>query len=74
MLLPIVAGGVEGVVDALPRRRLGFLEEDAHVAPLVGGVHRSAEMTGEPGKQFVGTPAGAHDVQDDRGERHLSAQ
>jgi hypothetical protein len=74
VLLPVVAGGVESVMHALPRRRLGFLEEDAHVAALIGRVRRTAELTGQPGKQLVGTPSRAHHVQDDRGERHLPAQ
>jgi hypothetical protein len=74
VLLPVVADGVERVVHALPRGRLGLLEEDAHVAALVGRVRRAAELAGQPGKQLIGTPSRAHYVQDDRGERHLPAQ
>ena len=70
MLLPVIAGGGEGIVDVLPRRALGLLEEDPHVTEFVGRLRLSAEMAGEPGQQFVGAPSWAHDVEDDRGERH----
>ena len=72
MLLPVVAGRGEPVVDALPRRGQWLLEQDAHVAELVGRSHRPAEMAGERGEQLVGALSGAHDVHDDGGQRHLA--
>ena len=69
MLVPVIAGGVERIVDALPRGALGFLKQHAHVPPLVGDRRHSAEMVGDAGTQFVGAPAWARN---DRAERHQS--
>ena len=71
MLVPVIAGGVERIVDALPRGALGFLKQNAHVPPLVGDLRPSAdEMPGDGRKQLVGTPPRARHVDDDRGQRH----
>ena len=70
MLVPVIAGGVERVVDALPRGALGFLNQNAHVAPLVGDLRSSAEMLGDRGDQLVGAPSRARHVDDDRRQRH----
>jgi hypothetical protein len=67
---PVIAGGIERIVDALPRGALGFLEKNAHVPPLVGDLRSSAEMLGDGGKQLVGAPSRARHVDHDRGERH----
>jgi hypothetical protein len=67
---PVIAGGIERIVDALPRGALGFLEKNAHVPPLVGDLRSSAEMLGDGGKQLVGAPSRARNVDHDRGERH----
>jgi len=72
MLVPVIAGGVERFVDALPRGVLGFLKQNAHVPPLVGDLRSSAEVLGDGGKQLVGAPSGARHVDDDRGQRHRS--
>jgi hypothetical protein len=72
VLRPVIAGGVERFVDALPRSVRGLLEKNARVAPLVGGLRVSAEMGGDGGKQFVCALSWARDVDDDRGERHES--
>ena len=72
MLVPVIAGGVERIADALPRGALGFLKQNAHVPALVGDLRSSAEMLGDGRKQLVGTPARAHHVDDDRGQRHQS--
>ena len=74
MLLPVVAGRVEPVVDVLPRRGQGLLEEDAHVASLVGGLDLPAEVDGQRGKQRIGARSRAHDVHDDGGQRHRPGQ
>jgi hypothetical protein len=71
MLVPVIAGGVKRIVDALPRGALGFFKQNAH-APLVGALHSSAEMLGDGRKELVGTPSGALHVDDDRGQRHQS--
>jgi hypothetical protein len=70
MLVPVIAGGVERIVDALPRGAFGFVKQNAHVPPLVGDLRSSAEMLGDGRKQFVGTPPRARHVDDDRGQRH----
>jgi hypothetical protein len=70
--VPVIAGGVERIVDALPRGTLGFLKQNAHVPPLVGDLRSSAEMVGDRRKQLVGTPPRARHVDDDRGQRHQS--
>jgi hypothetical protein len=72
MLVPVIAGGVKRIVDALPRGALGFLKQNAHVPPLVGDLRSSAEMLGDGGKQLVGAPSRARHVDDDRGQRHQS--
>ena len=72
VLVPVIAGGVERIVDALPRGALGFLKQNAHVPTLVGDRRSSAELLGDRGKQLVGAPSGARHVDDDRGERHHS--
>ena len=72
MLVPVIAGGVERLVDALPRGALGFLKHNAHVPALVGDLRSSAEMLGDGRKQLVGTPPRARHVDDDRGQRHQS--
>ncbi len=72
MLVPVIAGVVERIVDALPRGALGFLKQNAHVPLLVGDLRSSAEMLGDGRKQLVGTPPRAHHVDDDRGQRHQS--
>jgi hypothetical protein len=72
MLVPIVAGGVERIVDALPRGALGFLKQDTHVPPVDGDLRSSGEMLGDGRKQLVGTPPRARHVDDDRGQRHQS--
>lgn len=72
MLAPVIAGGVKRIEDALPRRALGFLKQNAHVPPLVGDLRSSAEMLGDGRKQLVGTPSRARHVDDDRGQRHQS--
>jgi hypothetical protein len=72
VLAPVVAGGVKRIGYALPRGALGFLEKDAHVPALVGDQRSSAELLGDGGKELVGAPSRAGDVDDDRGERHDS--
>jgi hypothetical protein len=72
MLVPVMARGVERFVDALPRRVLGFLKQNAHVPPLVGDLRSAAEMLGDGSKQLVGTPSRARHVDDDHGQRHRS--
>ena len=72
MLGPVIAGGVKRIVHALPRGALGFLEQYAHVPPLVGDLRSPAEMLGDGREQLVCTPARAHHVDDDRGQRHQS--
>jgi hypothetical protein len=72
MLVPVTAGGVKRIVDALPRGVLGFLKQNAHVPPLVGDLRSSAEMLGDGGEQLVGAPSGARHADDDGGERHQS--
>jgi hypothetical protein len=72
VLVPVIAGGVERIVDALPRGALGFLKQNTHVPPLVGDLRSSAEMLGDGRKQLVGTPPRARHVDDDRGQRHQS--
>jgi hypothetical protein len=72
MLVPVIAGGVERIVDALPRGSLGFLKQNAHVPALVGGLRSSAEMAHDGGEQCVGALSWARNVNDDRGERHQS--
>ena len=73
MLLPVVTGRGEAVVDVLPRRAQWLLEEDPHLAELVGRRYRLAEMARERDEQFLGALSGAHDVHDDGGQRHLHA-
>ena len=73
MLLPIIAGRCEAVVDMLPRRDQWLLEQDPHVAELVGRRYRPAEMAGERDEQFLGAVSGAHNMHDDGGQRHLHA-
>jgi hypothetical protein len=68
--VPVIAGGVERIVDALPRGVLGLLEQNAHVPLLVGDLRSSAEMLGDGREQLVGTPSRARHVDDDRGQRH----
>ena len=70
VLVPVIAGGVKRIVRALPRGALRCLKKNAHVPPLVGDQRFSAEMLGDRGKQFVGAPSRARDVNDDRGQRH----
>jgi len=70
LLVPVIAGGVERIVHALPRGAFGFLKQNAHVPPLVGDLRSSAEMLGDGRKQLVGTPPRARDVDDGRGQRH----
>jgi hypothetical protein len=72
MLVPVIAGGVKRIVDALPRGARGFLKQNAHVPPLVGDLRSTAEMLGDGRKQLVGTPSRARHVNDDRGQRHQS--
>ena len=72
MLVPVIAGRVERIVDALPRGALGFLKKNAHVPPLVGDRRCSADMLGDGGKQLVGAPSRARHVDHDGGERHQS--
>jgi hypothetical protein len=72
VLLPVIAGSVECIVYAIPRGALGFLEENAHVPALVGGLRSSAEMAHDGGEQCVGALSWARNVNDDRGERHQS--
>jgi hypothetical protein len=72
VLVPVIAGGVKRIVDALPRGALGFLKKDAHVPALVGDLRSSAKLLGEGGKQLVGAPSRARHADDDRGQRHQS--
>jgi hypothetical protein len=72
MLVPVIAGGVERIVDVLPRGALGFLEQNAHVPTLVRDLRSSAEMLGDVRKQLVCAPPRARHVEDDRGQRHQS--
>jgi hypothetical protein len=72
VLVPVVAGGFERIVDSLPRGALGFLKQNAHVPPLVGDLRSSAKMLGGGRKQLVGTSPRARHVDDDRGQRHQS--
>ena len=72
MLGPVIAGGVKRIVDALPRGGLGFLEQNAHVPPLVGRLRSAAEVLGDGSKQLVGAPSRARHMDDDRGQRHQS--
>ena len=69
-LLPIVAGCLEGVVDALPARIRALLEQESDVPALVGSVHLLAELAGNGSKQFVGARSWARHVDDDCGKRH----
>ena len=69
--VPVIAGGVEGIVHTLPRGALHLLKEDADVPPFIGDQRSASETLGDRGQQFVGAPAGACDVNDDRGQRHL---
>jgi hypothetical protein len=70
MLVPVIAGRVERIVDVLPRGAPGFLKQNAHVPALVGDLPSSAEMLGDGRKQLICTPPRAHHVDDDRGQRH----
>ena len=70
MLVPVIAGRVERIVDVLPRGAPGFLKQNAHVPALVRDLPSSAEMLGDGRKQLVCTPPRAHHVDDDRGQRH----
>jgi hypothetical protein len=72
VLVPVIAGGVKRIVDALPRGALGFLKQNAYVPALVGDLRSSAQMLGDGRKQLVGTRSRARDVDDDRGQRHQS--
>jgi hypothetical protein len=72
VLVPVIAGGVKRIVDALPRGALGFLKKNAHVPALVGDLRSSAELLGDGGKQLVRAPSGARHMDDDRGQRHHS--
>ena len=72
VLVPVIACGVERIVYTLPRGVLGFLKENAHVPPLIGGLRFSPEMIGDRGKQLAGAPSWARNVYDDRSERHQS--
>ena len=68
--MPVIAGGVKRIVHALPRGALRFLKKNADVPALVGDQRFSAEMLGDRGKQLVGAPTRAREVNDDRGQRH----
>jgi hypothetical protein len=70
VLVPVVAGGVERVMDVIPRGARGLLEQKAHVPALVGGRRCLAKLVGDGGQQCVGPVPRACDVDDDRGERH----
>jgi hypothetical protein len=70
VLVPVIAGGVQRIVHALPSGALRLLEKYAHVTPLVGHKRFSPEMLGHRGKQLVRAYSRARDVNDDRGQRH----
>jgi hypothetical protein len=70
VLVPVIAGGVKGIVYALPRGALGFLKKDAQVPALVRDRRSSAELLSDGGKELVCAPSRARHVDDDRGERH----
>jgi hypothetical protein len=70
VLLPVLAGCLERVVDALPARVPALLEQETHVPAVVGNVRLLAEVAGDGGKQFVGAPSWTRDLHDDRGKRH----
>jgi hypothetical protein len=70
VLLPVVAGCLQRIMDALPARVTALLEQEADVAALVGRVPRLAKAAGDGGKQFVGARSWARHLHDDRGKRH----
>jgi hypothetical protein len=72
VLVPVIPGGVERIVYALPRGARGLLKQDPYVPALVGGQRSSAELLGNGGKELVGASSRARHVDDDRGERHHS--
>jgi hypothetical protein len=71
VLLPVVAGGLEGVVDALPARVAALLEQQTNVPAVVGDMRLLAEAVGHGSKQLVGARSWARHLHDDRGKRHL---
>jgi hypothetical protein len=70
VLVPVIAGSVKRIVDAIPRGAPGFLKKNAHVPYLVRDLRLSAETLGDGGEQFVSAPSRARHVDDDRGQRH----
>jgi hypothetical protein len=70
VLVPVIAGGVKRVVDAIPRDACGLLEKKADMAALVSGRRFSAKLVGDGGQQCVGSDSWGCDMDDDRSERH----
>jgi hypothetical protein len=70
VLVPLIAGSVKRIIDAIPRGAPGFLKKNAHVPHLVRHRRLSAETLGDGGMQFVGAPSRARHMDDDRGQRH----
>ena len=68
--MPVIAGGVKRVVDAIPRGARGLLEKKADVAALVSAQRWSAKLVGDVRQQCVGPVARVRNMDDDRGERH----
>jgi hypothetical protein len=58
VLVPVIAGSVKRIINAIPRGAPGFLKKNAHVPHLVRHRRLSAETLGDGGMQFVGALPG----------------
>jgi hypothetical protein len=70
VLVPVLAGGINGVVNAIPRGARGLLEKKADVAAVISGRRFSTELTGDGGQQCGGPVSRACDMDNYRGQRH----